>query len=168
MVSSWGELPWVQVLPYDPGSESSSSVISWVQACQVVIFQPISAFQPILALGILKLGSSLPRVYTILPKTSQKREQLHVADVEARENLEGTRLQQISTPGFSNHPIGLTRAVTPEPAKVPTMSGPECCSNPPASSGSGSGEVLQIASLNSYVSGNSDSEIAVLLVSDVY
>ncbi|KAL8235196.1 hypothetical protein R6Q59_021296 [Mikania micrantha] len=48
------------------------------------------------------------------------------------------------------------------------MSGPECCSNPPASSGAGSGEVLQIASLNSYVSGNSDSKVAVLLVSDVF
>ncbi|KAL8264910.1 hypothetical protein R6Q59_023040 [Mikania micrantha] len=31
MVSTWGGLPWVQVLPYDPGSESSSSMISWIQ-----------------------------------------------------------------------------------------------------------------------------------------
>ncbi|KAK9062880.1 hypothetical protein SSX86_020070 [Deinandra increscens subsp. villosa] len=37
------------------------------------------------------------------------------------------------------------------------MSGPQCCENPPAiSSGDGSGEVLQIASLNSYVSGKPD------------
>ncbi|KAI3775213.1 hypothetical protein L1987_49782 [Smallanthus sonchifolius] len=49
------------------------------------------------------------------------------------------------------------------------MSGPECCQNPPAiSSGGDSGEVLQIASLNSYVSGKPDSKIAVLLVSDVF
>ncbi|KAI7754261.1 hypothetical protein M8C21_033538 [Ambrosia artemisiifolia] len=49
------------------------------------------------------------------------------------------------------------------------MSGPECCQNPPAiSSGGESGEVLQIASLSSYVSGNPDSKVAVILVSDVF
>ncbi|XP_076925333.1 endo-1,3;1,4-beta-D-glucanase-like isoform X1 [Bidens hawaiensis] len=49
------------------------------------------------------------------------------------------------------------------------MSGPQCCENPPAaSSGGESGEVLQIASLNSYVSGNPDSKTAVLLVTDVF
>ncbi|MFS7981367.1 putative dienelactone hydrolase, alpha/Beta hydrolase [Helianthus anomalus] len=48
------------------------------------------------------------------------------------------------------------------------MSGPECCQNPQAiSSGRESGELLQIGSLNSYVSGNPDSKVAVLLVSDV-
>ncbi|KAK9078467.1 hypothetical protein SSX86_002524 [Deinandra increscens subsp. villosa] len=49
------------------------------------------------------------------------------------------------------------------------MSGPQCCENPPAiSSADVSGEVLQIASLNSYVSGKPDSKTAVLLVSDVF
>ncbi|KAI3814825.1 hypothetical protein L1987_14470 [Smallanthus sonchifolius] len=49
------------------------------------------------------------------------------------------------------------------------MSGPACCENPPGvSSGDESGEIKQIASLNSYVSGNPDSKIAVLLISDVY
>ncbi|CAH1443181.1 unnamed protein product [Lactuca virosa] len=49
------------------------------------------------------------------------------------------------------------------------MSGPECCKNPPTlSSGGESGDVLQIASLNSYVTGNTDSKIAVVLISDVY
>ncbi|KAI3524043.1 hypothetical protein L1887_02654 [Cichorium endivia] len=49
------------------------------------------------------------------------------------------------------------------------MSGPECCENPPKlASGGESGDVVQIASLNSYVSGNADSKIAVLLVSDVF
>ncbi|PWA64578.1 alpha/beta-Hydrolases superfamily protein [Artemisia annua] len=44
--------------------------------------------------------------------------------------------------------------------------GPECCSNPPAIiSGS---DVVQIGSLNSYVSGNPDSNIGVILVSDVF
>ncbi|KAI7749368.1 hypothetical protein M8C21_000718 [Ambrosia artemisiifolia] len=48
--------------------------------------------------------------------------------------------------------------------------GPKCCHNPPAFSSRGqeSGEVVQIASLSSYVSGNLDSKIAVLLVSDIY
>ncbi|KAJ9538405.1 hypothetical protein OSB04_031138 [Centaurea solstitialis] len=49
------------------------------------------------------------------------------------------------------------------------MSGSQCCENPPApSSGGESGDLHQIASLNSYVSGNPDSKIAVLLVSDVF
>ncbi|XP_024980294.1 endo-1,3;1,4-beta-D-glucanase-like [Cynara cardunculus var. scolymus] len=49
------------------------------------------------------------------------------------------------------------------------MSGPECCENPPApASGVESGDIQQIASLNSYVSGNPDSKIAVLLISDIY
>ncbi|XP_071742044.1 endo-1,3;1,4-beta-D-glucanase-like [Rutidosis leptorrhynchoides] len=50
------------------------------------------------------------------------------------------------------------------------MSGPACCDNPPAaaSSGSESGEVVQIASLNSYISGNNDSKVSVILASDVY
>ncbi|KAL8189440.1 hypothetical protein R6Q57_029006 [Mikania cordata] len=50
------------------------------------------------------------------------------------------------------------------------MSGPDCCKNPPAifSDMEYSGEVLQIASLDSYVSGKPDSKIAVLLVSDVF
>ncbi|CAH1436002.1 unnamed protein product [Lactuca virosa] len=49
------------------------------------------------------------------------------------------------------------------------MSGPECCKNPPTlSSGCESSDVLQISSLNSYVNGNTDSKIAVVLISDVY
>ncbi|KAD2394093.1 hypothetical protein E3N88_41070 [Mikania micrantha] len=49
------------------------------------------------------------------------------------------------------------------------MSGPECCENPPGtSSGGESGEIKQIASLKSYVSGNPDSKLGVLLISDVY
>ncbi|KAI3711878.1 hypothetical protein L1987_70427 [Smallanthus sonchifolius] len=49
------------------------------------------------------------------------------------------------------------------------MSGPACCENPPGvSSFDESGEIKQIASLSSYVSGNPDSKIAVLLISDVY
>nr|XP_043623613.1 endo-1,3;1,4-beta-D-glucanase-like [Erigeron canadensis] len=49
------------------------------------------------------------------------------------------------------------------------MSGPECCKNPPVvSSGDQCGQVEQIASLSSYVSGNSDLKTAVILVSDVY
>ncbi|KAF5787771.1 putative dienelactone hydrolase, alpha/Beta hydrolase [Helianthus annuus] len=52
----------------------------------------------------------------------------------------------------------------------PTMSGPKCCQNPPAiSSGEeDGGEVLQIASLSSYVSGNPDSITAIILVSDIF
>nr|XP_043624004.1 endo-1,3;1,4-beta-D-glucanase-like [Erigeron canadensis] len=49
------------------------------------------------------------------------------------------------------------------------MSGPQCCENPPAASTGGEfGEVLQIASLNTYVTGNSDMKSAVVLVSDIY
>lgn len=60
----------------------------------------------------------------------------------------------------------LTQTLAPEATK---MSGPQCCENPPViSSGEDSGEVLQIASLNSYVSGNTDSKIAVVLISDVF
>ncbi|KAI3790622.1 hypothetical protein L2E82_03803 [Cichorium intybus] len=63
----------------------------------------------------------------------------------------------------------MTRARTPRATPLSTMSGPECCENPPKlASGGESGDVVQIASLNSYVSGNADSKIAVLLVSDVF
>ncbi|KAJ0677301.1 putative dienelactone hydrolase, alpha/Beta hydrolase [Helianthus annuus] len=49
------------------------------------------------------------------------------------------------------------------------MSGPACCDNPPGvSSGEESGQIKKIASLNSYVSGNPDSKLAVLLISDIY
>ncbi|KAL8223556.1 hypothetical protein R6Q57_019031 [Mikania cordata] len=49
------------------------------------------------------------------------------------------------------------------------MSGQECCENPPGTSSDGeSGEIKHIASLKSYVSGNLDSKLAVLLISDVY
>ncbi|XP_071742046.1 endo-1,3;1,4-beta-D-glucanase isoform X2 [Rutidosis leptorrhynchoides] len=49
------------------------------------------------------------------------------------------------------------------------MSGPECCENPPALAvGEQNGEVKQIASLNSYVSGDPNSKIAVVLISDIW
>ncbi|KAK1417006.1 hypothetical protein QVD17_26128 [Tagetes erecta] len=49
------------------------------------------------------------------------------------------------------------------------MLGPDCCRNPPTvSSREESGEVLQIGSLNSYVSGNLDSKIALLFGSDAF
>ncbi|KAL1816656.1 hypothetical protein ACET3Z_019230 [Daucus carota] len=47
------------------------------------------------------------------------------------------------------------------------MSGAECCRNPPVlSSSSGSGYVIQLAGLKAYVSGSSQSKLAILLVSD--
>ncbi|KAL4590216.1 hypothetical protein LXL04_003142 [Taraxacum kok-saghyz] len=62
-------------------------------------------------------------------------------------------------------PVELSRPRTP----VSTMSGPECCENPPTLSSVGeSGDVLQIASLNTYVSGDANSKIAIVLISDVY
>ncbi|CAI9781153.1 unnamed protein product [Fraxinus pennsylvanica] len=49
------------------------------------------------------------------------------------------------------------------------MSGPQCCENPPTlSPSSGVGSVLEIGGLKSYVSGSSDSSLAVILASDVY
>lgn len=49
------------------------------------------------------------------------------------------------------------------------MSGPQCCDNPPTlSSSSGAGQVEEIAGLKTYVSGPSDSKLAVLLVSDIF
>lgn len=49
------------------------------------------------------------------------------------------------------------------------MSGPQCCDNPPSlSSNCGAGHVEQIGGLNSYVTGSFDSNLAILLVSDIY
>lgn len=49
------------------------------------------------------------------------------------------------------------------------MSGPQCCANPPSLSSSyGAGHVEELGGLKSYVVGSSDSQIAVLLVSDVF
>ncbi|KAL0437514.1 UNVERIFIED_CONTAM: 1,4-beta-D-glucanase [Sesamum radiatum] len=49
------------------------------------------------------------------------------------------------------------------------MSGPQCCENPPTlSSSSGVGSVVEVAGLKTYVSGSSDSKLAVLLASDVF
>lgn len=49
------------------------------------------------------------------------------------------------------------------------MSGSECLVNPPALvSGGESNNVLQIASLNSYVSGNADSKVALLFISNIH
>ncbi|KAK8703777.1 hypothetical protein V6N13_047423 [Hibiscus sabdariffa] len=49
------------------------------------------------------------------------------------------------------------------------MSGPQCCSNPPAvDPASGAGHVENLAGFNTYVSGSLQSKLAVLLVSDVF
>ncbi|KAL8029008.1 hypothetical protein ABFX02_14G200500 [Erythranthe guttata] len=49
------------------------------------------------------------------------------------------------------------------------MSGPQCCANPPTlSPNSGVGSVIEFGGLKSYVSGPSDSKLAVLLAADVY
>ncbi|KAK7292368.1 hypothetical protein RIF29_08146 [Crotalaria pallida] len=49
------------------------------------------------------------------------------------------------------------------------MSGPECCSNPPTLNPSaGAGHVQILAGLNSYITGSPSSNLAVLLVSDIY
>lgn len=49
------------------------------------------------------------------------------------------------------------------------MSGPQCCANPPSLSSSyGAGHVEELGGLKSYVVGSSDSQIAVLLISDVF
>ncbi|CAI9262220.1 unnamed protein product [Lactuca saligna] len=79
---------------------------------------------------------------------------------------ECTKLPTLPSP---KTPVELTRARIQQAPPLSTMSGPECCENPPTlSSGGESGDVLQIASLNSYVTGNTDSKIAVVLISDVY
>ncbi|KAF7153861.1 hypothetical protein RHSIM_Rhsim01G0276700 [Rhododendron simsii] len=50
------------------------------------------------------------------------------------------------------------------------MSGSQCCENPPAlrSSCGSSGSVLELGGLNAYVTGPSDSKLAILLISDVF
>ncbi|XP_057415524.1 endo-1,3;1,4-beta-D-glucanase-like [Lotus japonicus] len=49
------------------------------------------------------------------------------------------------------------------------MSGPECCSNPPTLNPTGgAGHVDKIAGVNAYFSGSSHSNLAVLLLSDVF
>ena len=49
------------------------------------------------------------------------------------------------------------------------MSGPQCCENPPSlSSSCGAGHVETFGGLNSYVSGKPDSNLAILLISDVF
>ncbi|KAI3469501.1 hypothetical protein Pfo_026164 [Paulownia fortunei] len=49
------------------------------------------------------------------------------------------------------------------------MSGSQCCENPPIlSSSSGAGQVQEFGGLSCYVSGPSDSKLAVILVSDVF
>ncbi|KAI4317733.1 hypothetical protein L6164_025580 [Bauhinia variegata] len=49
------------------------------------------------------------------------------------------------------------------------MSGPQCCSNPPTlNPSSGAGHVEKLGGLKAYVSGPSDSKLAILLVSDVF
>ncbi|GLT70974.1 hypothetical protein SLA2020_430200 [Shorea laevis] len=49
------------------------------------------------------------------------------------------------------------------------MSGPQCCSNPPTLDPSaGAGHVVQLSGLSTYVSGSPDSNLAILLISDVY
>ncbi|GMH08386.1 hypothetical protein Nepgr_010226 [Nepenthes gracilis] len=49
------------------------------------------------------------------------------------------------------------------------MSGPQCCDNPPTLNPlSGAGHVEEIGGLKTYVSGSTDSKLAVLLVSDIF
>ncbi|KAL6185863.1 hypothetical protein ACLB2K_041986 [Fragaria x ananassa] len=49
------------------------------------------------------------------------------------------------------------------------MSGPACCSNPPAlNPASGSGHVEKLAGLDSYVTGSPDSKLAILLIADIF
>lgn len=49
------------------------------------------------------------------------------------------------------------------------MSGPQCCANPPTlNPSSGAGSVAELGGLKSYITGSSDSNLAILLVSDVY
>ncbi|XP_030465813.1 endo-1,3;1,4-beta-D-glucanase-like isoform X2 [Syzygium oleosum] len=49
------------------------------------------------------------------------------------------------------------------------MSGPQCCENPPTlNPASGQGHVEELGGLKSYVSGSSDSNLAIVLVSDVF
>ncbi|KAF8021342.1 hypothetical protein BT93_G1700 [Corymbia citriodora subsp. variegata] len=49
------------------------------------------------------------------------------------------------------------------------MSGPQCCENPPTlNPASGQGHVEELGGLKSYVSGSSDSKLAIVLVSDVF
>ncbi|KAL1543197.1 carboxymethylenebutenolidase [Salvia divinorum] len=49
------------------------------------------------------------------------------------------------------------------------MSGAQCCENPPApNSGSGNGKVEEFGGLSSYISGHSDSNAAVVLISDIF
>ncbi|XP_065863448.1 endo-1,3;1,4-beta-D-glucanase-like [Euphorbia lathyris] len=49
------------------------------------------------------------------------------------------------------------------------MSGPQCCDNPPTlSPTSGAGHVEKFAGLDTYVTGSSDSKLAILLISDIF
>ena len=49
------------------------------------------------------------------------------------------------------------------------MSGPECCSNPPTlNPNSGLGHVEKLSGFDAYVTGSTDSELAIVLISDVY
>ncbi|GMJ01851.1 hypothetical protein like AT3G23600 [Hibiscus trionum] len=49
------------------------------------------------------------------------------------------------------------------------MSGPQCCSNPPTlDAASGAGHVENLSGFNTYVSGSLQSNLAILLVSDVF
>ncbi|GMI64270.1 hypothetical protein like AT3G23600 [Hibiscus trionum] len=49
------------------------------------------------------------------------------------------------------------------------MSGPQCCSNPPAlDPASGAGHVENLAGFSTYVSGSLHSKLAILLASDIY
>ncbi|CAA2993137.1 endo-1,3 1,4-beta-D-glucanase-like [Olea europaea subsp. europaea] len=49
------------------------------------------------------------------------------------------------------------------------MSGPQCCENPPTLSSSiGAGHIDELGGLKCYISGTSDSKLAVILCSDVF
>lgn len=52
---------------------------------------------------------------------------------------------------------------------IKNMSGPQCCKNPPTlDPTAGVGSVVKLGGLNSYVTGASTSNLAILLVSDVF
>ncbi|RVW54830.1 Endo-1,3;1,4-beta-D-glucanase [Vitis vinifera] len=87
--------------------------------------------------------------------------------IEIRESFQiSTRLIRI------HHSIRLAVSVTLSFTLLDCeeeMSGPQCCENPPTlSSSSGAGCVTEIGGLKAYVSGPSDSKLAILLISDVY
>lgn len=49
------------------------------------------------------------------------------------------------------------------------MAGPQCCSNPPTlDPNSGEGHMDRLGGLSSYVTGNSKTKLAIVIISDIY